>query len=536
MIDKNWSRKAVVYHIYPLSFNDSNNDGMGDLEGIIQKLDYLNDGSENSLGVNTVWLSPIYRSPMADFGYDISDYYDIDPIFGDLASFDKLVSEAHKRGIRMIMDFVPNHTSNQHPWFLESRASRTGSKRDWYIWRDPKPDGSPPNNWLSVFGGPAWTLDDKTGQYYHHSFLPEQPDLNWRNPEVKEEMQKVLHFWLHRKVDGFRTDAVYHLVKDGQFRDDPPNPDYDPGKMEPYSSVLHKYSQGRSETLDNLKSFCEVLGLHPDKFIISEAYIDLPELAKMYRACDNNLHAPINFNLMTIPLMAGEFRNFIDKFDSSLPPEKWPNYVLGNHDRPRVATRLGQDRARLAAMIMLTLRGMPFVYYGDELGMENVDIPEEKMLDPWGKRVPGFGLGRDGERTPMQWDGSKNAGFSRSKPWLPTASNYKVRNIETEMKDPRSMLNLFRRLIHYRKKSPALLEGSYHSIDVAGEVFAYVRQCPAEKLLVVANFSATEQNLSLRSETAQVICNTFMDAEYGKEVDTGKLVLRPYEGYVLSFA
>ncbi|MBI4050304.1 MAG: alpha-glucosidase C-terminal domain-containing protein [Candidatus Doudnabacteria bacterium] len=535
MIEKNWSRQAVVYHIYPLSFMDSNGDGKGDIEGIIQKLDYLNDGTDQSLGVNAIWLSPIYKSPMADFGYDISDYRDIDPAFGDLASFDKLVSEAHRRGIKVVMDFVPNHTSNLHSWFLESRASRTSSKRDWYIWRDPKSDGSPPNNWLSVFGGPAWTLDEKTKQYYYHSFLPEQPDLNWRNPEVKEEMLKVLHFWLHRKVDGFRTDAVYHLVKDAQFRDDPPNPNYEPGKMDPYYSLLHQNSMGQSETLENLKSFCEVLDLHQNKFMVSEAYLDLPELGKMYRACDDNLHAPINFNLMTIPWAAVGFKKFIDQFDASLPPEKWPNYVVSNHDRQRVASRLGQDRARLLAMIMLTLRGMPFVYYGDELGMENVDIPKEKMLDPWGKRVPGFGLGRDGERTPMQWDSSEQAGFSQGKPWLPVASDYKARNVETEMKDPRSTLSLFRRLIHYRKKSPALLVGSYHSIDVTGEVFAYVRRCPAEKILVVANFSAAEQNISLRSGTAEVICNTFMDTEFGKKVDTGSFVLRPYEGYVLSF-
>ncbi|PIR87565.1 MAG: alpha-amylase, partial [Candidatus Harrisonbacteria bacterium CG10_big_fil_rev_8_21_14_0_10_45_28] len=289
-INKNWSRRAVVYQIYPRSFKDTDGDGIGDLKGIIEKLDYLNYGTDGSLGITAIWLNPIYKSPMKDFGYDISDYRDIDPIFGDLGIFDRLVAEAHKRGIKIIMDFVPNHTSSEHPWFQESKRAKDNSKRDWYIWRDPKTDGSPPNNWLSIFGGSAWTRDEKTGQYYMHSFLPDQPDLNWRNKDVRDEMADVLRFWLKRGVDGFRTDAMYHLIKDDEFRDDPPNPNYDALRDEPYNAFLHVYSQGRPELTETANTLCNVLGEHSDDiYMVSEAYLGLPQMMEFYKACDNSL-------------------------------------------------------------------------------------------------------------------------------------------------------------------------------------------------------------------------------------------------------
>lgn len=524
----NWSRYAVVYQIYPRSFKDSNGDGIGDLHGIIEKLDYLNDGTEKSLGIGAIWLSPIYKSPMKDFGYDISDYTDIDPVFGNLETFDHLIKEAHKRNIKIIMDFVANHTSIEHPWFKESRSSKTNPKRDWYIWKDPKSDGSPPNNWLSVFGGSAWTLDRKTNQYYLHSFLPEQPDLNWRNIEVKTAMEEVLEFWIHRGVDGFRSDATSHLIKDDQFRDDPLNPNYK-GSEDSYKRLLHIYSQGRPEALDTINTFCSVLGLHKDKYIVSEAYLDIPEMTRLYKACSNNLHAPFNFNLISLPWDAKLVKNHIDSFEASLSKDDWPSYVLGNHDRLRVATRVGEKRARLLAMLLFTLRGMPFVYYGEELGMENVDVPVNKQKDLVGNRLA---ANRDGERTPMQWDGSVYAGFSIVEPWLPVGKKYKDVNVEKELNDSLSMLHLYRQLIHYRAHNHVLLHGSYRSLDLGdNHVFAYLRELGDEKVLVVLNFSKDKESVSFPYQKAKVICTTNREKE-GKIVSLKKITLAPYQGYV----
>jgi len=541
-INKNWSRKAVVYQIYPRSFKDTDRDGIGDLKGIIEKLDYLNDGStgspqdgtDASLGITAIWLNPIYKSPMKDFGYDISDYRDIDPIFGDLDIFDQLVAGAHKRGIKIIMDFVPNHTSSEHPWFLESKGSKNNLKRDWYIWEDPKADGSAPNNWLSVFGGSAWTLDKTTGQYYMHSFLPDQPDLNWRNKRVRDEMADVLRFWLKRGVDGFRTDAVYHLIKDDEFRDDPLNPNYDASRDEPYNALLHVYSQGRPELAETANTLCNVLGEHSkDTYMVSEAYLGLPQMMEFYKACDNGLHAPFNFNLMMLPWSAAAFKDFIDEYEEKLKPNDWPNYTLGNHDRSRLATRLGQARARLAAMLQFTLRGMPFVYYGDELGMEDVQIQADKITDPWGKNVPGFNVGRDPERTPMQWDSSSSAGFTIGTPWLPVSPDYKEKNVERESRDSNSMLSFFKELIHYRKNSPALLTGSYKPMESGNEhVFVFGRECASEKLLAAINFSDSEEIAAL-SVDGTLLCNTHRGKCGGEKIQTTQLKLKPYEGLII---
>lgn len=532
----------MVYQVYPRSFKDSDGDGVGDLTGIIEKLDYLNDGStsspqggtDKSLGVNAIWLNPVYKSPMKDFGYDISDYRDIDPLFGTLETFDRLVKEAHKRGIKIIMDFVANHTSSEHPWFIESRSSKGNPKRDWYIWRDAKPDGSPPNNWLSVFGGSAWSFDEKTKQYYMHSFLPDQPDLNWRNQEVRDEMTDILRFWLKRDVDGFRTDAVYHLVKDDEFRDDPPNPNYSSGRQDPYESLLHIYSQGRPELKETTNSLCNVLGIHNgDVYMVSEAYIGVPQMVEFYKACDNGLHAPLNFNLMTIPWSGESFKKFIDDFEISLRSNDWPNYVLGNHDRSRLATRIGQERARLAAMLMFTLRGMPFIYYGEELGMEDVAIPDNKCLDPWGKNVPGFNVGRDPERTPMQWDESSHAGFTGGNPWLLVSPDYKKRNVKVESRDPLSMLSFYKKLIRQRTNSPALLTGMYKPLESGNkDVFVFGRECEKEKLLVAINFSDTERVSGLQVR-GSLLCGTHSENAREKVTDLAQLKLRPYEGIII---
>jgi len=531
---RKWHREAVVYQIYPRSFMDASGDGVGDLRGIIEKLDYLNDGTEKSLGVEVVWLSPIYKSPMADFGYDISDYYEIDPLFGTMEDFDELVEEIHKRGMKIIMDFVPNHTSIEHPWFIESRSSKNNPKRDWYVWKDPKPDGSSPNNWLSVFGGSVWELDSKTGQYYLHTFVKNQPDLNWRNQDVKDAMLDVLEFWLHKGVDGFRTDAIYHLIKDDQFRNDPPNPNYVLGKDSPYDALLHVYSQGRPEIFDTTNGFCEILGRHDGKFMVSEAYLDLPEMSKMYKACLHKVHAPFNFNLIYLPWIADVYRKFIDDLEKILDEDEWPNYVLGNHDRHRVATRLGEERIRSMAMILLTLRGMPFIYYGDEIGMQNVHIPPDRVQDPWEKQTSGMGFGRDPERTPMQWSGDEHAGFSETEPWLPVGSDYKKVNVKTGFRDPTSLLSLYRKLIQYRKKSPALLSGIYRSFDAGNkDVLAFVRESTEESIMVVVNFSSDEQIAHIDVENGVIVCNTFLDADEGGSISLKQLNLRPNEGYVV---
>ena len=525
-----WIRETVLYHIYPRSFQDSNGDGIGDLQGIIDRLDYLNDSSNESLGVKAIWLSPIFRSPMVDFGYDIVDYELIDPVFGDMATFDRLVTEAHKRGIKVLLDFVPNHTSTQHDWFKESRQDYNNYKRDWYIWKPPKPDGSPPNNWLSVFGGSAWQLDEATGEYYLHSFLPEQADLNWRNLEVKKHMLNVLRFWLKRGVSGFRTDAIYNLIKDAKLRDDPPNPAYRPGQDDPYDALLHTHSSGQDELSGTLANFCEILGENSDAYLVSEAYVDIPEMIKLYHACpDHQIHSPFNFNLIGREWSAPSYRDFIDRFEGALDPNDWPNYVLGNHDRSRLVSRLGSNRAKLLGMMQLTLRGMPVIYYGEEIGMQDESIPENQQLDPWGRRVPGFGLGRDPERTPMKWDASKKAGFTTGVPWLSISSNHATCNVEAEKDDPNSFLNMYRTLIHYRQRSPGLLTGRYESQNCGNEaIFTYKRICSDEILQIALNFSNQPQ--TFEAEDGTLICSTHADA---RAPDDNKIFLRAYEGQVI---
>lgn len=481
-----WWRQAVLYHIYPLSFSDSNGDGYGDLTGIYSRLDYL-----SWLGVGAVWLSPIYRSPMKDWGYDIADHTAIDPIFGDLFNFDKLLAAVHERGMKLLLDFVPNHTSDQHAWFKESRRDRINVKRDWYIWAKAKADGSVPNNWLSQFGGSAWTLDPTTGEYYLHSFLSEQPDLNWRNPEVRAAMLDVMRFWLARGVDGFRTDAVYGLVKDEQLRDNPPNPRFVLGVTDPAEEFLRIHSSGQQGLTGVINSFCNVLAENDGRFLVSEAYLNVAGMHALYGACTaHHLHAPFNFDLMTLPWSAGAFREFIDEYEASIGPDDLPNYVLGNHDRVRLASRVGAGKARLLALLQLTLHGMPVIYYGDELGLTNSVVADESGRDPWGVRVPGYGFGRDGERSPMPWSTQSHGGFSSHKPWLPLGANAVTANVESEQAHAGSLLHMYRRLIKLRRQSSALLDGKYKAVASTSEaIFAFTRTSATQQLLVVLNFS-----------------------------------------------
>ncbi len=382
-----WWQRGVIYQIYPRSFQDSDGDGIGDLGGILSRLEYL-----QWLGVDAIWLSPIYPSPMADFGYDISNYTDIEPLFGTLGDFDRLVAEAHHRGMKVVLDFVPNHTSSEHAWFRESRSSRTNPKRNWYIWRDPAPGGGPPNNWLSNFGGPAWEFDERTGQYYYHAFLRQQPDLNWRNPEVQEAMLGVLRFWLDRGVDGFRVDVIWHIVKDDQFRNNLPDPDFKPHHA-PHRQLLATYNTDRPEVHDIIARMRGVLDEYEERMMVGEIYLPLERLVTYYGAQGTGVHLPFNFQLIELAWHARALADAIDRYEAILPSYGWPNWVLGNHDNSRIASRIGSAQARVAAMLLLTLRGTPTLYYGDEIAMHNVPIPPDRVQDPFEKNVPGLGIG-----------------------------------------------------------------------------------------------------------------------------------------------
>ncbi|MCC6614793.1 MAG: DUF3459 domain-containing protein [Anaerolineae bacterium] len=526
-----WWKSGIIYQIYPRSFMDSNGDGIGDLQGIISKLDYL-----AWLGIDAIWISPIYPSPMADFGYDVSDYTDINPIFGSLADFDVLIAEATVRQIKVILDLVPNHTSDQHPWFIESRSSRDNPKRDWYIWADPKPDGSPPNNWLAYFGGPAWTLDEQTGQYYLHNFLPEQPDLNYRNPLVVEAMKGVIRFWLGRGASGLRVDVIDRMMKHPALMDNPPNPDYTDGVSNPQSRFLRVNSEKHVDVHNLIREFRRTFNEFGDRPIIGEVdySIDPQFIASYYYEGKlDGMQLPFNFALTMLPWDAQILREFIDKYDQAIPPGGQPNYVLANHDRSRIASSVGTEQARVAAMLLLTLRGTPTLYYGDELGMTDVDIDPADYRDPQGINL---GISRDPERTPMQWDTSANGGFTTGYPWLPLAADFAQNNVAVEQEQPDSMLSLYRRLIAVRRANPALVAGNYHSLDTdAEDCFVYLRQAGGQNFCIALNMGSRMRSLALRGlGQGKIVVSTHMDR--GDIVDLSALHLRENEGVVIQLA
>jgi alpha-glucosidase len=522
-----WWERGIIYQIYPRSFMDGNGDGVGDLSGIRSKLDYL-----QWLGVDAIWISPIYPSPMADFGYDISNYNDIHPLFGTLDDFDRLLADAHARGLKVLLDYVPNHTSNQHPWFIDSRSSRHSAKRNWYIWRDAKPDGGPPNNWRSNFGGGAWEWDEKTGQYYYHAFLKEQPDLNWRNPEVQEAMLNVMRFWLGRGVDGFRVDVMHHIVKDTEFRDNPPNPAWRPG-MSPCRELLATYTADLPEVQEIVAKMRHVVEEYTDRMLVGEIYLPMERLMAYYGASGKGAHLPFNFQLIGLPWKARDISAAVERYEGLLPSYAWPNWVLGNHDKSRIATRVGPAQARVAAMLLLTLRGTPTLYYGDEIGMHDVPISGDQVKDPYEKNVPGLGLGRDPERTPMQWSGDERAGFTTGEPWLPVADDYKTINVSVQRNQPNSMLALYHRLIELRRAEPALSIGGYAPLPADNDLIAYVRKTHEGRLLIVLNLGAKIQSFSISQLQcrASVLLSTYLDRD--REESGDKLELRGDEGVII---
>ncbi len=490
-----WWRDGVIYQVYPRSFADSDGDGVGDLAGVLARLDHL-----VTLGVDALWLSPIQPSPMADFGYDVSDYCNVDPLFGTLADLDRLVAACHARGLRLVLDLVPNHSSDRHPWFLDSRGGRGASRRDWYLWRDPAPDGGPPNNWLSHFGGPAWTLDASSGQYYLHSFLPQQPDLNWRNPAVVAAMHGVLRFWLDRGVDGFRVDVIWLLVKDALFRDNPPEPGAAPDAR-PFARQRAVHTADQPETHAAIAGLRRVLDAYPGRMMVGEIYLPVERLVRYYGGALDECHLPFNFQLLLCAWDASAIAGVIREYEAALPAGAWPNWVLGNHDRPRVASRVGAGQARVAAMLLLTLRGTPTLYYGDELGLEDVAIPPERAQDPAGLREPGRGLGRDAVRTPMPWDASPGAGFTTGEPWLPLNADHASRNVAAHHAEPDSMLALHRRLLALRRATPALVRGTIEGVAAKDGVLRYVRSHDGRRVQVVLNLTATEREVGVAAGT-----------------------------------
>jgi alpha-glucosidase len=516
MHDLEWWKRAAIYEIYPRSFQDGNGDGIGDLRGILRRLDYLVE-----LGVDAIWISPVYPSPMADFGYDISDYCGIDPIFGTMADFDRLLAEVHRRGLRLILDFVPNHTSDQHPWFLESRSSRENAKRDWYLWRDE------PNNWSSNFGGSGWEFDEKTGQYYYHSFLKQQPDLNWRNPAVANAMFDVLHFWLQKGVDGFRVDVMWLMIKDDQFRDNPPNPGFRPGSPSSHR-FLPVYNSNRPEVHAIVAEMRSVVDEYSDRVLIGEIYLPVPQLMTYYGKNLEGANLPFNFHLLQCPWSAVAIAEVIGEYDRALPQGAWPNWVLGNHDQPRIASRIGKLQARLAAILLFTLPGTLTMYYGDEIGMADVPIAPEQVQDPAEKNEPGIGQGRDPERTPMCWDQTPLAGFTTGVPWLPMGENHADINVAAEQENPESLLTLYRKLIALRKSHPTLITGKLLLIRVEQNVLRF-RRSGTEEMEVILNM--THEQIAVPMPQSMVLAGTHSNRE-GQTV-TDLSALQPAEGLLL---
>jgi len=519
-----WWERAIIYQIAVMSFQDSNGDGRGDIRGLLQRLDHL-----TWLGVTAVWLTPVYPSPMLDFGYDIADFCDIDPLYGSLQDFDELVGALHARDICLILDFVPNHTSDQHPWFREARSSRSNPRRDWYVWADPADNGGPPNNWLSRFGGSAWQWDEGSGQYYYHAFLKEQPDLNWRNPHVRKAMGDVMRFWLKRGVDGFRVDACAVLAEDDLLRDDPPDPEFD-SSVPPPQRLKRVFTDDRPETMQYLEELRAVLDEFDGRMLCGEVQGKTDRIGHFYGQSHPRLHLPLNYALLDSAWDALSLQANIDAYLNAIPKDAWPVWVIGGHDKKRIASKIGQDQCRVLAVLAFTLRGTPFFFAGDEIGMELVEIPPEHKDDPFDKLVPGFDLSRDPERTPMRWSASQNAGFTCGEPWLPLGPDVRTRNVETLRRDERSLLGLYRTLLQLRRREPLLSEGEQVPLRSRNGVLAYKRTRASEEILVALNTVHEPRKFDFRGR-GTLLLSSYLDRDDVSVADT--VLLRPDEGVII---
>ncbi len=522
---KAWWRRAVIYELAPISFQDSNGDGRGDLPGLLQRIDYL-----QWLGVDAVWLTPIQTSPMRDFNYDIADYRAINPLFGTMEDFDRVLAALHHAGIRLILDLVPNHTSNEHPWFKESSSSRANAKADWYLWSDPADNGGPPNNWKSRFGGSGWEWCEARGQFYYHSFLTEQPDLNWRNDEVRGAIAGIMRFWLDRGVDGFRMDASAVLIKDDLLRDNPPNKDATDETPPPQHQVS-VFTDDRPEAMACIAAMRRVIDEYDGRLLCGEVQGTTDRIGHFYgdRECPR-LHLPLNYALLDTGWNARSLQAAIDAYFNVVPDDGWPVWAIGGHDKRRVASRIGQAQARVIAMLLMTIRGTPFFYMGDEIGMERSPIPPDRVRDPFEKLVPGYGLGRDGERTPMRWDDNPHCGFTSGEPWLPMSGNA-TRNVAAQRSDDRSLLQLYHQLIRLRRDEPALVEGDYHPLRAQNDVLCYARSLGERRLLIGLNISGEPRRWTFEADGKQLL-STCLDRIRDKV--SRSFILRGNEGTVLA--
>lgn len=536
-----WWRTGVVYQVYPRSFADSNGDGVGDLTGLIDHLDHLNDGTERSLGVDAVWLSPIYPSPGLDVGYDVADYTDVDPMFGTLADLDRLVAESHRRGIKVILDLVLNHSSDQHPWFVASRAARTGPMADWYIWADAAgkiSSGAPrrPNNWVSFFGGPAWTWDETRGQFYLHTFLAQQPDLNWRNPAVRAAMLEVIRFWLDRGVDGLRFDVFNAFFKDAELRS---NPRRLTGRTA-YARQFHVYDKNRPELAELLAEIRRIVDEKPGRMTVGELFEGPASQAAGYASAR---HLVFDFTLVETPWNAKAFARSIAEREAAFGRAGWPTLVLSNHDRSRHASRFddgrhGDARARVAAVLETSLRGTPFLYYGEEIALRDVAVPRDEIVDPPAKRATRLApwWNRDQARAPMPWRPGPNGGFTTGRPWLRMSPDFADRNVALQAADPTSVFSLYRRLLWFRRSRPALNGGSQEPIDLGeDDVLGYLRRAGDDVALVVLAFGDHERAILLPPTPSGRPWRAAISTHepLPRPPADGLLVIRPLEGLVL---
>ena len=521
-----WWREGVIYQVYPASFQDSNGDGVGDLRGVIERLDYL-----RWLGVDAIWLNPITVSPDADMGYDVADYCDVQPRFGDLAAVEELIRESNRRDIKVVLDIVPNHSSDQHPWFIDSRSSRTSEHRDWYVWADPKPDGGPPNNWLSVFGGPAWTLDQRTGQYYLHNFLAEQPDLNWWSPQVRDAFDEIYRFWFDRGVAGFRIDVAHGIVKDRELRDNPVATPQDPAHVQVHGQ-RNVYNMERPEVHDVLRRWRALANTYtPPRILLGETYVlDVRTMGLFYGQGDE-LHLAFNFSYVHSPFEADALAAVVDESETVIPVTGWPVWTVSNHDVSRVMTRWakGDERKlRCALLSLLTLRGTPVLYYGDEIGMPDTPLKREDLRDPVGIRHWPEPRGRDPERTPMPWEDVPNGGFTAPgvKPWLPLGDTRPV-NVARQRSDRQSMLHFVRDLIALRRTNPDLTTGDYARLQAPAAGWAWRR---GTGTVVAINLS--DKPVLFPGISATVRFTTSKGVVDG--ASEGELSLEPWEGAICS--